>query len=104
MLNHCINYLTCLCQPIYWKKSYIVPNFKSGDKSNVINYRPISRLTIIRRLLESIITKKVLILLFNYICPNQHCFQYKKSVFTSLLIYHTVLISSIENGYQIDTV
>lgn len=30
--------------PAYWKKSYIVPIFESGDKNNVINYRPISKL------------------------------------------------------------
>lgn len=24
--------------PIYWKKSYIIRIFKSGDKSNIINY------------------------------------------------------------------
>lgn len=90
--------------PTYWKKSYIVPVFKSGDKSNVINYRPISKLSIIPKLFESIITKNLSKLLSNYICPNQHGFQPKKSVFTNLLIYHTDLISSIENGCQIDTV
>lgn len=90
--------------PAYWKKSYIVPIFESGDKNNIINYRPISKLSIIPKLFESIITKKLSKLFSNYICPNQHGFRPKKSVFTNLLIYHTDLISSIENGCQIDTV
>jgi len=89
-----------------WKKSFLVPIFKSGDKCNVINYRPISKLSLIPKLFESLITKKLSNLLSNllsnYICPNQHGFRLKKSVSTNLLTYHTDLINSVENGVQID--
>lgn len=45
--------------PIYCNKSYTVPIFKSGDKSNVVNYRPISNSLIIPKRFGSIITKKL---------------------------------------------
>ena len=103
MLKHYINYLTCLCQRASFQYIF-VPNFKSGDKSNVINYRPISKPSIIPKLFESIITKELSKLSSSYICPNQHFFQPKKSVFTNLLTYHTDLISSFEKGCLINTV
>lgn len=40
------------------KKSYITPIFESGDK-NVRNYRPIFKLSIIPKVFEAIITKKL---------------------------------------------
>jgi len=45
--------------PLCWKESYIVTIFKSGNKINVINYRTISKLSIIPKLFDSIITKKL---------------------------------------------
>lgn len=82
----------------------MVPIFKSGDKGKVCNYRPISKLSLIPKLFESLIAKKLSNLLSNYTCPNQHGFWFKKSVFTNLLTYHTDLINSVENGVQIDSV
>lgn len=34
----------------YWKQSFITPIFKSGDKNNIRNYRPISKLSIIPKI------------------------------------------------------
>jgi len=58
--------------PTVWKKSFVVPTFKSGDITNVINYRPVSKLSLIPKLFESIITKTLSKLLSNYTYPNQH--------------------------------
>jgi len=57
-----------------WKQSFVTPIYKSGDKSNVRNYRPITKLSAIPKLFEAIITKKLISLLVNYISPAQHGF------------------------------
>lgn len=60
--------------PYFWKKSYITPTFKSGDKSNVTNYRPISKLSIIPKAFKAIITKKLSNLISKNISVHQHGF------------------------------
>jgi len=60
--------------PQFWKKSYIIPTFKSGDKSNVMNYIPISKLSIIPKAFEAIITKKLSNLISKNISIHQHGF------------------------------
>ena len=45
--------------PNEWKCHSIIPIFKSGDKSQVKNYRPISLLCIVSKVLEHLIYSKV---------------------------------------------
>ena len=40
------------CFPVMWKQSNIVPISKSGDKASPANYRPVSLLPILSKLLE----------------------------------------------------
>jgi len=41
--------------PNVWKKSFVTPIFKAGDKTNAQNYRPISILGTFANILDSII-------------------------------------------------
>ena len=43
-----------------WKQHTIIPVYKSGDKSTLKNYRPISLLYSISKLLESLIYNKII--------------------------------------------
>ena len=45
--------------PHIWKVSYVSPLFKSGDSSEPRNYRPISLLPIVSRLLEKIVQRQL---------------------------------------------
>ena len=48
------------CYPAEWKCSNVTPVFKSGNKSMVSNYRPISLLSIPSKILERIVHRKLL--------------------------------------------
>lgn len=90
--------------PEYWKKSFISPILKSGNKNNVRNYRPISRLSIIPKVFEAIISKKISNLLSNSISLSQHGFLPKHSINTNLLVYQNFFINSLDQGYQVDLI
>ncbi len=38
--------------PLAWKHALVIPLFKNGDSDNVSNYRPISLLPILSKILE----------------------------------------------------
>ena len=62
--------------PYQWKQSLITPIFKKGDRRIPLNYRPIALTSSFSRILESIITNKILnhLLTNNLILPNQFGF------------------------------
>ena len=85
--------------PDPWKHPYVIPVYKSGDTENVENYRPISLLCIISKILE----KVVAIQLVNFLeinqllCEEQHGFRPKLSTETALLKITNKIYSNIEN-------
>ena len=57
--------------PTILKTAKVVPIFKSGDKHNFTNYRPISLLSSFAKLLEKIVAKQVLDFFINIkFCTN----------------------------------
>ena len=68
-------YLSQACVPAEWKIHRIVPIFKSGDRSIISNYRPISLPCIISKVLESIICDKFITFLHGSISVSQFGFQ-----------------------------
>jgi hypothetical protein len=78
--------------PQKWKLANVIPLFKSGDKSSVNNYRPVSLLSCASKILERIVFKH----LYNYIrdnhliSPHQSGFQPGDSTVNQLsFLYHT---------------
>ena len=45
--------------PAIWKRGELTPIFKKGDKHNVENYRPITTLSIIANVFESLLSKQI---------------------------------------------
>ena len=62
------------CIPSEWEAHKICPVFKSGDKSNVSNYRPISLLPVLSKALESIIFRKIIPYVYPRISMQQFGF------------------------------
>ena len=92
--------------PEDWRKSNIIPIFKKGNKSEALNYRPISITSIVVRTLERIIKTKLVQYLDrnNLISPDQHGFRSKRSTVTQLLEYLEDITSSLDSGEPVDAV
>ena len=73
--------------PQEWRTHCIVPVFKSGDHSSVTNYRPISLLCIISKVLEKIIYQHLFDFLYNQLSTHQFGFIPGRSCLQQLLLF-----------------
>lgn len=92
------------CFPNLWKFSNLIPIYKSGDKSDIANYRGISIISAIPKLFESILTDEIFWTFKRYIIPEQTGFYRDRSAATNLAVYQNYLVSSIEAGFQVDSI
>ncbi len=86
--------------PSEWKTARVTPIFKEGDTCDVNNYRPISILPVVMKILERAIHNQ----LFNYLTENniisllQSGFRKSYSTLTSLLDVTDSIHQSVEDG------
>ena len=90
--------------PNVWKKSYVTPIFKSGTKSDIMNYRGISILSAMPKLFEKLICDKLTGFVLRFVNSAQHGFVKGKSCETNLTTFMNFLMKNMEDGYQIDTI
>lgn len=90
--------------PNLWKVSIVTPIFKSGDKTLVSNYRPISKQNIMPKIFENIIASKLSALFKNIIINEQHGFMCGRSTSTNLLLYHDFINSAMEEGSLVNAI
>lgn len=90
--------------PPQWKKSIIIPIFKSGNKSLVSNYRPISILSACAKIFDRIMSELLVNQTRHIISTKQHGFVAGKSTLTNLLEYSNFLHTSIMKGRQADAI
>ena len=90
--------------PLEWRTHCITPIYKSGDKSNVSNYRPISLLCIISKILEKIIYNHTASFLSDYFTKHQFGFLPSRSSLQQLLLYINDLVTAKEASCQVDTI
>ena len=117
--------------PSEWKSANIVPIYKQGDKAVVSNHRPISLICLTAKIMEQIIQDELLCRTQEFIGMEQHGFLSSRSCSTDLvtltdniasnlyndigtdIIYfdfakafdsvnHTLLLSKLENKFNID--
>ena len=82
----------------------IKPIFKSGDKCNVANYRPISLLPAISKVLERIVHNKTCAHICANISPLQFGFLPSRSPIKQLLSLTTIIHKAFETNDSIDCV
>ena len=87
-------------------KAYITPIYKKGEKSNPINYRPISLTSLISKILERIIRKEIVQHLENnnLINESQHGFRKGRSCLSQLLDHYSKTLTALENGADYDVI
>lgn len=118
ILKHCAAsiapFLTLLFQaalrlgvlPADWKNANVNPIFKSGDKTNFSNYRPISLTSVCSKILEHIIYTNLMTHLQNnnFFSPMQHGFRAGFSCDTQLIEFGHDIATSINAGTQVDCI
>ena len=80
--------------PIEWRTHLVKPIFKSGDKTSVKNYRPISLLPIVSKVLEKIIYNNIVDFITSSISPHQFGFLRNRSTLQQLLVFFDMMFSS----------
>lgn len=93
-------YLKCL------KKAEIIPVFKSGDRSIIINYRPISILSILSKIIEKLMHKRVTSFInrHNLLNKNQFGFRQDLSTVDAVLEYMDRAYTSLDSREYFTTV
>ena len=88
--------------PAQWSVHVITPIHKSGDRSSVKNYRPISLLCTVSKVLERIVYDKIIDFLTPSISLHQFGFLSKRSTVQQLLIFLHNIFSSFTANSQTD--
>ena len=97
----------CISQgfvPDDWKIHRMVPVFKSGDKTDVTNYRPISLLSSTSKVLESLIFQKIIDFIRPQISLHQFGFLSNRSCLHKLLMLLYSIVSALDRKYQTDVI
>ena len=85
--------------PKRWKEARISPIHKKGDKENASNYRPVSILCVMSKVLESVIRKQIMkhCLSYELIPESQHGFMPARSTLTSLIKMQDTWLEAFHN-------
>lgn len=86
--------------PRVWKTAYVTPLHKGGDTSDLNNYRPISKLPYLAKLLESLVKEQLLAFLSanSILSPNQSGFRKKHSPITAATLVLNDIITALDRG------
>ena len=88
--------------PVEWKTHKITPIPKKGDLLEIINYRPISLLCILSKVLESIIYSKIIEFIRPKLSKYQFGFMKNKSCLTQDLMAFSTIHQAVDNKEQVD--
>jgi hypothetical protein len=90
--------------PSAWKIGSVTPILKSGDPSNVTNYRPITILPHLSKIFELIALTNIKRSLNHVIIDQQHGFRPGKSTVTSSVIFASYILDRFDVKEQVDVI
>lgn len=99
--NECMNFGTF---PNLLKTSFIVPIHKSGSKTDVKNYRPITIQPTLAKVWESLVLDKIKFQLKSVFSTQQHGFLPGKSTVSNLVLFQHHILQAFSSGKQLDCI
>lgn len=90
------------CFPRHWKEATVVPVHKSGLRSKVENYRPISILSCPGKVFDYLMCGRLTDAFANVIGEQQHGFVKGRSTTSNLVEFVSNVTNLVEGGQQID--
>jgi hypothetical protein len=90
--------------PSMFKMSSVTPIFKSGDKSNVKNYRPISILSHIAKLFELLVLRYIQPPVNSILIDEQYGFRPGRCATMNLIVFNNFVLDAFENHNQVDVI
>ncbi|KAI5708541.1 hypothetical protein M8J77_024879 [Diaphorina citri] len=90
--------------PSKWKSSFIFPIHKSGDRSNIANYRGVCIQSSIPKVLDKLVSSDLSFACKQFISDQQHGFTTKRSTVTNLLCYQYDILRSFQSGNTVHSI
>ena len=92
--------------PDLWKQANVTPIFKKGNKSQPGNYRPISLISVLCKLFESILRDSIMDFLStkNILIDTQHGFTSRRSCLTNLIDFFDYITKTVDSGDPVDLI
>ena len=94
--------LSCHQFPELWKHAVVTPVFKSGDRSDFRNCRPISILSCPAKLLDPLMSIFLSTVFKGILSESRHAYRKGSSATTNSLQYTSHILSQLEMGSQVD--
>lgn len=88
--------------PNSWKKARVVPVHKKGSKTAIENYRPISILNVLSKLIERTVHTHIYPIVSSSIPSEQHGFMKGRSTTTNLGVFIDYVAKNMDGGSQVD--
>ena len=82
--------------PSKWKTGHVTPSFKEGDKQSVENYRPITLLSNISKVLETL--DKIIGKIEMDISPKQYGFTKQRSTITQMIMFLSEVFDNLNQS------
>lgn len=90
--------------PSIWKSALITPIPKTTNLERISEYRPISKLCVLGKIFEKIVTVQLSYEIKHIISPSQHGFFKSRSVETNMVTFIDYLLNSMDRNTQVDVV
>ena len=88
------------------KSARVVPVFKAGSREDLMNYRPISILSVYSKIIERVVYRQVYKFLEKYSILSEHQFGFRsgKSTTQAILKFLNVVYPSLDSGHNVISV